>query len=282
MNAIGKAIWYLESHSARPVTLDELAEASGLSRFHLSRMFTVMIGRSPTAYLRARRLTQAARALADGAPDILSVALEAGYGSHEAFTRAFRDQFGTTPEDVRARRSTAYLKLVEPPPMTDAPATHLADPDIRDVGPLLLTGMRQRFTQETRGAIPALWQRFTPHIGHIPNENPQATYGVVIASGEDSENGFDYMAGIGVSSLDELPEDLAGLRIPRRPYAVFKHSGHVSAIGAACGAIFGTWLPKSGRELADGPLQLIEHYDSAKFSPRTGLGGLQIWIPLKR
>lgn len=281
MDAIGKALWYLESHSARPVTLDELAEVSGLSRFHLSRTFTVMVGRSPTAYLRARRLTEAARSLADGAPDILPVALEAGYGSHEAFTRAFRDQFGVTPEEVRARRSTHNLMLVEPPQMTNAPNATLPEPAIKEAGPLFIVGMRQRFTHETRGAIPALWQRFVQHIGHIPNEKPQATFGVVLASGEDEENGFDYMAGIGVSSLDDLPEGLSGLRLPRRPYAVFHHSGHVSTIGATCGAVFGTWLPGSGRELAEGPLQLIEVYDSVRFDPRTGLGGLEIWIPLK-
>ena len=54
-------------------------------------------------YARARRLTEAARVLAKGAPDILNVALEADYGSHEAFTRAFRDHFGMTPEAVRTR-----------------------------------------------------------------------------------------------------------------------------------------------------------------------------------
>jgi AraC family transcriptional regulator len=282
MDAIGKALWFIESNSARPVTLDEVAEVSGLSRFHLSRTFSVIVGRSPTAYLRARRLTEAARSLADGAPDILSVALDAGYGSHEAFTRAFRDQFGATPEEVRARRSTTNLMLVEPPQMTNAPNAKLPEPAIKQSGPLFIAGMRQRFTHETRGAIPALWQRFVPHIGHIPNEKPKSTYGVVIASTEDSDNGFDYMAGIGVSSLDELPEELAGLRLPRRPYAVFDHAGHVSTIAATCGAIFRTWLPKSGRELAEGPLQLIECYDSSRFDPRTGLGGLEIWIPLKK
>jgi len=40
-------------------------------------------------YVRGRQLTEAARCLASGAPDILAIALEAGYGSHEAFTRAF-------------------------------------------------------------------------------------------------------------------------------------------------------------------------------------------------
>jgi AraC-like DNA-binding protein len=54
--------------------------------------------------MRGRRLSEAARVLANGGPDILSVALDFGYGSHEAFTRAFRDQFGLTPESVRAQR----------------------------------------------------------------------------------------------------------------------------------------------------------------------------------
>ena len=49
-------------------------------------------------YVRARRLTRRTHAGAN-APDILQVALDAGYGSHEAFTRAFRDCFGITPED---------------------------------------------------------------------------------------------------------------------------------------------------------------------------------------
>ena len=95
----------------RPLTLGEVAEASGLSRFHLTRVFPAATGHSVFGYLRGRRLTEAARALVDGAPDILSVALDAGYGSHEAFTRAFRDVLGLTPEEVRARRSLENLPL---------------------------------------------------------------------------------------------------------------------------------------------------------------------------
>lgn len=282
MNAIGKALWYIESHSAQPVTLDEVAEASGLSRFHLSRTFAAVVGRPLAAYLRGRRLSEAARELADGAPDILSVALGAGYGSHEAFTRAFRDQFGATPEGVRERRSTINLTLVEPMRMPDTPAQTIANPDIRDSGAILIACMRQRFTHETRGGIPALWQRFAAHLGHIPGEKAGTSFGVVISEDESDRDGFDYAAGVEVKSLDDLPEDLAGLRIPARSYAVFRHAGHVSTVGATCGAIFGSWLPRSGRQLAKGPVQLIERYDLSKFDPRTGLGGLEIWIPLQK
>ncbi|MGE5157753.1 MAG: helix-turn-helix domain-containing protein [Gemmatimonas sp.] len=68
------------------------------------RAFAAATGFSVMRYVRARRLSEAARALARGAPDILSLALEADYGSHEAFTRAFRDHFGMTPEAVPPRR----------------------------------------------------------------------------------------------------------------------------------------------------------------------------------
>src|SRR6187401_170088 len=102
MNPAQKALWFIESHLADQLSLDDIAGVAGISRFHLVRAFAAATGLSVMRYVRARRLSEAARALANGAPDILTLALEADYGSHEAFTRAFRDQFGTTPEDVRA------------------------------------------------------------------------------------------------------------------------------------------------------------------------------------
>ena len=87
MDAIAKAVWLIESNSSRELSLDEIAEAVGISRFHLTRAFGQSLGRSLMSYLRARRLSLAAQQLAGGAPDILSVALDAGYGSHEAVVR---------------------------------------------------------------------------------------------------------------------------------------------------------------------------------------------------
>src|SRR6201993_1561952 len=79
--------------------------SDGVTDHHLARAFGVLTGQSLMRYVRGRRLTEAARSLAAGEPDILKVALEAGYGSHEAFTRAFREQFQVTPEDFRSARS---------------------------------------------------------------------------------------------------------------------------------------------------------------------------------
>jgi AraC family transcriptional regulator len=96
-----KAVWIIERNLARPLSLAELAEACGVSPFHLAHAFGEATGQSVMRYVRGRRLSEAAKALADGARDILELALRSGYGSHEAFSRAFRNQFGITPEEVR-------------------------------------------------------------------------------------------------------------------------------------------------------------------------------------
>src|ERR1700678_351498 len=111
MNPAQKALWFIEGHLDDPLTLDEVAAIGGVSRFHMVRAFAAATGLSVMRYVRARRLTEAAHALASGAPDILALALEADYGSHEGFTRAVRDHFGVTPEAVRGLNRRAPLTL---------------------------------------------------------------------------------------------------------------------------------------------------------------------------
>jgi len=121
MNAIEKALWFIESHFASQITFEDLAKAGGVSRFHVTPAFGAATGLSIMRYVRGRRLTEAAKALSNGAPDILSVALDAGYGSHEAFTRAFRDEFGVTPETIRAQGHLKKIELVGPIKMDETP-----------------------------------------------------------------------------------------------------------------------------------------------------------------
>jgi AraC family transcriptional regulator len=279
MQAIGRALWYIESHFGETFTLDDVAHVSGLSRFHLARTFAAMVGQPVLAYARGRRLSEAARLLAGGAPDILQVALAVGYGSHEAFTRAFRDQFGLTPEEARARRSLDSLQLTEPLRMPDTSSRTITPDRIVSSGPMLFAGIRKYFRFEDRGGIPALWQAFAPHIGAISTEVPGATYGLCLgpADGGD-EAGFDYMPSVQVRSLDDLSEGMSGVRIAGRTWAIFQHREHVSSIGLTCGAA-GDWLAQSGRAPPHGPMQMIERYGPG-FEPHTGNGGCEVWLPL--
>ena len=276
MNPVGKAIWFIENRFASDIGLDDIAAVAGVSRYHLVRAFGAATGRSVMRYVRGRRLTEAARMLANGAPDILAVALDAGYGSHEAFTRAFRDQFGFTPETVRGQRRLDNIQLVEPLRMDETLFAKLEPPRFEYGRPLLIAGLGERCSWETSAAIPAQWQRFAPHLGHIPGQAGNTAYGVC-CNGDDAGN-FDYIAGVEVADFSALPAEFSRVRIAAQRYAVFSHREHVSTIRRTIATIWGKWLPESGHEVADAPN--FERYGE-QFDPRTGMGGLEIWVPIK-
>jgi AraC family transcriptional regulator len=278
MNPAQKALWYIESHLADALSLDEIAAIGGVSRFHMVRAFAVATGLSVMRYVRTRRLSEAARALAQGAPDILTVALDADYGSHEAFTRAFRDHFGVTPEKVRSSTCLDNLRLQEPIPMDSTLTDKLQPPRFETGKPLLVAGISERCTHENGGAgIPNQWQRFHQKVGDIPDRVGQMAYGVC-CNGDDSGN-FDYIAGVEVSDFSDLPREFSRVRIPEQRYAVFTHRDHISTIRRTVNTIWNDWLPASGLKAADAPN--FERYDE-NFDPLTGDGGLEIWVPVKQ
>jgi AraC family transcriptional regulator len=276
MNPVAKALWYVENNFAGEITLDEIAGVAGVSRYHVSRAFGEAIGRPITHYVRGRRLTEAARALASGATDILTVALEAGYGSHEAFTRAFREQFGLTPESVRAQRHLDNIELVEAVSMNHAILTDLAEPRFESRNAFLVAGLSARYDYEScGGGIPAQWQRFAPYIGNVAGQIGSDAYGVRYNS---DDSGLDYLCGVEVGEFSQLPPELSRVRVPANRYAVFTHRGHISAIRSTWHAIWNKWLPKSGHQLADAPD--FERYGK-EFDAKSGSGEVEIWVPLR-
>jgi AraC family transcriptional regulator len=276
MNPAQKALWFIESHLADPLTLGEVAAIAGISPFHLVRAFAAATGLSVMRYVRVRRLSEAARALASGAPDILSVALDADYGSHEAFTRAFRDHFGVTPETVRGSAHLDHLKLQEPIVMDSTLIDNLQAPRFATGKPLLVAGPGERYTWESGAAIPGQWQRFHQSVDNIPGRIGKVAYGVC-CNGDDAGN-FDYIAGVEVSDFSDLPREFSRVRIPEARYAVFSHKDHISTIRRTVNTIWNQWLPASGLKAADAPS--FERYDE-NFDPLTGNGGLEIWIPVR-
>ena len=272
-----RALWYIENHFNEPITLEDIARAAAVSRFHLARVFDTRMGQPVMSYVRNRRLTEAARRLAAGAPDILAVALDTGYGSHEAFTRAFRDAFAITPETVRDRGHVDGLDLQEAILM-DKAEIHTPSPHRIEQGrPLTLAGLGKRYTLESRAAIPALWQDFVPYLGHIEAQTGPAytTYGVCYDQEECGD--FAYLCAVEVKPGADLPAEFTTLSLTPQTYAVFPHAGHISGLRSTWDAVWSKWLPESGFKVV--AASFYELY-GPEFTPE-GNGGLEIWIPIK-
>ncbi len=271
-----RALWIVERNSERALSLNDIAAACGVSRSHLANAFGMATGWPVVRYLKARRLTEAAHRLAGGAPDILTVALEHGYGSHEAFTRAFREQFGLPPEQVRSRGTVEGIATTAPLRLSGASRGPLK-PRLEMLEPMKLTGLAAACTYNETILIPAQWQRFMgTHYEDIPNKLERMPIGM--CEPPDDEGAFRYVCAAAVSAFDRGPSELVQFELKRGPYAVFAHDDHASTIFGTYATIWNESLPAMGARAADGPV-LEFHNDN--FDPGTGLGGLTIWVPLE-
>jgi AraC family transcriptional regulator len=278
MDPVRKAVWFVESHSGdNALSLEHIARQCKVSPFHLTRAFAAATGMSLMRYVRGRRLSIAAQQLAAGADDILSVALDAGYGSHEAFTRAFREQFGVAPEQARASGNHTTLSLVEAISMTATSDVTLDPPRFETRGQRLLVGLVQRHDCQAPEGIPRQWQRLGQFLKRgSPGQVSSWAYGVCYNF--DSDGAFDYLCGVEIDGSREIPAGLVTLRLAPQRYAVFAHSGHVVGIRSTIDAAWNKWLPTSGEHAVEAPF--LEAY-GPQFNPLTGLGGFEIWLPIE-
>lgn len=139
-----------------------------------------------------------------------------------------------------------------------------------------IAGFGERYNQQTNKAIPALWQRFAPHVGKVPGQVGNDTYGV--CCNFDGRGGFLYIAGVEINGSGVLPPGFSRQTLKPQRYAVFEHHGKLNGLGHTFEKILKQWLPSSGERAADAPE--FERYGDA-FDTRSASGVVEIWIPLE-
>ena len=96
-----RVLWYIETNLDKDFGLDQIAKELNYSKFYMIRTFKEEIGVTLYQYIRNRRRREAARKLIETKQPIVEIAFEAGYGSQQAFTQAFRRTFQCTPQECR-------------------------------------------------------------------------------------------------------------------------------------------------------------------------------------
>lgn len=153
----------------------------------------------------------------------------------------------------------------------------LAAPTFQNAPEMVIAGLNQNYTPQTRSAIAQQWERFVPRSFSIPALDAGMFYGVCWNTKPDCS--FDYLAGVQTANGEGLSADLVAVSLAARRYAVFTHTGHVSAIGQTIDTVWSKWAPACGLKLSHAPC--YERY-TPEFDPQTGLGGMELWIPLEK
>jgi AraC family transcriptional regulator len=295
--AIQKTLNYIEEHIGEDIQIEALAETAALSLFYYQRLFTRLVKRPVREYIKLRRLARACGALLNKANRILDVALEAGFGSHETFTRAFKDTYGITP--AQYRDNPVDLNHFDKPDlllnyiMIDEGVPLISDGLVLEMNrktleaPVDFLGVagqfpfkRGKMLGERPGvSMPGeIWKRFFSSLKDIPHV-PGGLHVGVCYRGDAPEGYTTYFAGAEVKQGVENPR-FASWRFPAREYVVcgFEAESFERLTGSALGKAMKYtrfWLRKHGL-IADGFFPEMYYHHS------TETPYMELWIPFKQ
>jgi AraC family transcriptional regulator len=248
-----RAVGFMEQNLTSPISVSDVASEAAYSTFHFVRLFRALTGDTPGSYLRRRRLTEAAAELVCSRRRIIEIAFDYQFQSQEAFTRAFRDCFGISPSAFRKRgdkNPVGTARRIDELFLIHCMEAITMEPRIVKKDALKLIGLMY-YGDNKNWEIPKIWEEFRPMMDKIPNRVPgNEAYGVCFYTENFAKNGlFYYLAGVPVSSLDEIPMACVGKTFPASDYAVFTHKGPLAGktgnIRDTYAYAYGTWLPKS-------------------------------------
>jgi AraC-like DNA-binding protein/predicted transcriptional regulator YdeE len=273
-----RGVDYIERNIDAPIALADVAAEAALSDFHFHRLFRARYGVAVMDYVRRRRLAHAADRLVRTRDAIVAVALEAGFESQAAFTRAFRRVFHATPAAYRARgRDVPWLaaSALSEETLATLPELRAGAPRLETIAGLRVAGLTATFTGDGRSEIPALWDRLAGLFG--PAFQRSARFGISAAPFAAVNGTFEYVAAVAVAEGALAAAGLATHVIPAGTYLVFAFSGAPARLPAAIDYLYGVWLPGSGHVLRDGPA--FERY-ARGFVPGETVE-LELWFPVQ-
>lgn len=243
----------LQEHLDTPIEPATLAKAASFSLHHFHRIFRMQMGETVMEHVRRLRLERAARRLrAGGDARLLDLAFEAGYESHEAFTRAFISRFGVPPSGFREQPSSRVLAWRQ----DHAGATGV-DVQVRSHPPIRVAFMRHRGSYANVGP---LWQRMLTWAGAqgLLGGGP-VLYGVCPDDPEvTAESLLRFDACVVVGEAFTATDEVGVMELPGGTYAVGLHRGDYGQLARTYLDVIGRWFPSSGYELA--PDAVVEHY----------------------
>ncbi|WP_136035601.1 AraC family transcriptional regulator [Microbacterium sp. K35] len=261
-----------------------VARAHGTTEYHLRRMFSALAGMPVSEYVRRRRMTIAAAELVGGAPSLLDVAVRHGYGSVEAFGRAFRAVHGIGPAE--ARRDGGPLRTQ--PTLRFRLSVEGSTPMDVTITPrpaLQLVGHATQVPLIHRGENPHIQQ----HIAAIPSEeharlkrlNDAEPSGILAVSADvepDAPEGtpLTYLHGVALEETTPVPEDLDVLRLDAGTWAVFAADGPFPQTLQDLWAATATeWFPSNPWRLRPGP-SMVRYREF-----RGDTASCELWLPVE-
>ncbi|MEU0105621.1 AraC family transcriptional regulator [Streptomyces sp. NPDC006251] len=283
LERLNQAMEHIEHHLDQDLDIAELARIAATSEYHLRRMFSALAGMPLSEYVRRRRLTLAGAEVLAGRETLLEIAVRYGYGSGEAFARAFRAMHGIGPGEARrtgaalsSQSRMAFRLTIEG--SSDMRYRVVDKADFTVVGPkarvpLVHSGPNQAIVDFVRGIDPRTRER----LEKLSDQEPHGIVAVCDDLDPSRAEGteLDYYHGVITSAAP--PEGMTALAVPAGTWAVFTTSGPApQAIQELWRDVFTEWFPSNPYRSRTGPEIL-----RTRLSPDTAEADAELWLPVE-
>ena len=284
LDRLNEALEHIEAHLGEPIEVTELARIATTSEYHFRRMFSALAGMPLSEYVRRRRLTVAGAEVLAGDRSLLDIAVRYGYGSGEAFARAFRAVHGVGPGDarragaaLRSQQRISFRLVVEG--RSTMRYRIVQKEEFRIVGkkarvPLVHEGPNHAIAEFVRG----IGKESTARIAALSDQEPKG----IVAVSDDLDPSraegteLDYYHGAVTSAA--APDDLDELVVPAGAWAVFENSGPFpQSLQYLWRDVFTQWFPSNPYRSRPGPEIL-----SVTLTPDGAEADAELWIPVER
>lgn len=283
---LNRLVDHIDDHLTEDIDIAGVARDLGTTEYHLRRMFSALAGMPLSEYVRRRRMTAA---VADvlGDDDLLTIAVRYGYGSTEAFGRAFRAVHGAGPSDVRRdggplrTHTRLRFRLTVEGNMT-------MDTRLTDKAAFRLVGHAARVPLIHEGVNPHIHA----HIAALPAEEHERLkmlsttepHGLLQVSADvdpDYTEGSEltYLHGVAIDEEAAVPADLDVIDVAAGTWAVFRVEGpYPAALQSTWAATAAEWFPSHPWRLREGP-SIVAILDR---SPDFRTATCELWLPVER
>jgi len=289
IHTIQDVLSYIDANLTEDLNAEILADFAGFSTYHFCRVFQWYVSYSVMEYVRLRRLAFAASELSSGRK-LIDIAMEYGFETHSGFSKAFKRQYGVSPEMFRMRanamkpplpdilRMNKYLVggIVMEPKFITRPAVKLAGYSLKT----------RNSDGDNNREIPAFWTAYLTdgRAGRLHQSNfikSHDEYGACFP--EDPENGeFIYVIGVEAKDGADVPGEFYTCELPPATYAVFStppcnREIFSDNIQGTWSYIMSDWFPSSGYEYAAGCVD-FEFYEMKRMGEQNNV--CDIYIPV--
>lgn len=279
MHEWNTAVEHIETNLTEPIQVADLAQLAMTSEYHFRRMFATLAGMPISEYIRNRRLTKATANLLAGV-SVLDTAITYGYGSADAFSRAFKIFHGLTPTQARESgailRSQSQLKIrisIEgthnvPYRIIEKSAFHLVGYNTQV--PIVARGTNEAIQQFERSLNPTALKA----LHELSNIEPLGTVSATEYLDDDDAQVI-YWHAVATTTPDESFQTKP---IPAGQWVVFTTEGKVpEAFQQLWATAAAEWFPANPYEWAPGP-QLLK----TQLNAQGDCGQAELWIPIVR